>query len=214
MLIEYLELRSSWRGPKARALLHRPELTQIEGLAGLDREGDREVLLGAVGLLDQPVAVVELEIVEFIIARREFPNRNVTRLYIVGIITARRVQKRDVRGVFDFRHFGFVAGAEIEAIHLVAGPLVCPQGDDEPSRVRSLVALQPLPIVARKPAGLRAGPRRQEEHRSEEHTSELQSRFGISHAVFCLKKTTHHSHLELCACAVDDIAKHQTLLTC
>src|ERR1043166_4493582 len=26
------------------------------------------------------------------------------------------------------------------------------------------------------------------EHRSEEHTSELQSRFGISYAVFCLKK--------------------------
>src|ERR1043166_10322641 len=25
-------------------------------------------------------------------------------------------------------------------------------------------------------------------HRSEEHTSELQSRFGISYAVFCLKK--------------------------
>src|ERR1043166_10314536 len=39
-------------------------------------------------------------------------------------------------------------------------------------------------------------PRRLERHRrrkaadarSEEHTSELQSRFGISHAVFCLKK--------------------------
>src|ERR1043166_9488396 len=27
--------------------------------------------------------------------------------------------------------------------------------------------------------------------RSEEHTSELQSRFGISYAVFCLKKTKH-----------------------
>src|ERR1043166_4005911 len=27
------------------------------------------------------------------------------------------------------------------------------------------------------------------DHRSEEHTSELQSRFGISYAVFCLKKT-------------------------
>src|ERR1043166_5563964 len=27
-----------------------------------------------------------------------------------------------------------------------------------------------------------------ERSRSEEHTSELQSRFGISHAVFCLKK--------------------------
>src|ERR1043166_10321222 len=29
--------------------------------------------------------------------------------------------------------------------------------------------------------------------RSEEHTSELQSRFGISYAVFCLKKKTHDS---------------------
>src|ERR1043166_9957634 len=28
--------------------------------------------------------------------------------------------------------------------------------------------------------------------RSEEHTSELQSRFGISYAVFCLKKKTHY----------------------
>src|ERR1043166_10203069 len=27
--------------------------------------------------------------------------------------------------------------------------------------------------------------------RSEEHTSELQSRFGISHAVFCLEKKIH-----------------------
>src|ERR1043166_10056035 len=30
--------------------------------------------------------------------------------------------------------------------------------------------------------------------RSEEHTSELQSRFGISYAVFCLKKKTAHLH--------------------
>src|ERR1043166_10197753 len=29
--------------------------------------------------------------------------------------------------------------------------------------------------------------------RSEEHTSELQSRFGISYAVFCLKKKIQHS---------------------
>src|SRR3546814_6185273 len=32
-------------------------------------------------------------------------------------------------------------------------------------------------------------------HRSEEHTSELQSLMRISYAVFCLKKTkTHHTH--------------------
>src|ERR1043166_10032205 len=39
------------------------------------------------------------------------------------------------------------------------------------------------------------------EYRSEEHTSELQSRFGISYAVFCLKKkktnTTMLSHPRL-----------------
>ena len=31
-------------------------------------------------------------------------------------------------------------------------------------------------------------------HRSEEHTSELQSRPHISYAVFCLKKKNHHPH--------------------
>ena len=31
---------------------------------------------------------------------------------------------------------------------------------------------------------------REEHHRSEEHTSELQSQFRISYAVFCLKKKT------------------------
>src|ERR1043166_4910744 len=30
--------------------------------------------------------------------------------------------------------------------------------------------------------------------RSEEHTSELQSRFGISYAVFCLKKKTNRNN--------------------
>src|ERR1043166_9791672 len=41
------------------------------------------------------------------------------------------------------------------------------------------------------PRDLRVQPRRvlhEEDGRSEEHTSELQSRFGISYAVFCLKK--------------------------
>src|ERR1043166_10346874 len=32
-------------------------------------------------------------------------------------------------------------------------------------------------------------------HRSEEHTSELQSRFGISYAVFCLKKKTRNTRV-------------------
>src|SRR3546814_2627160 len=36
------------------------------------------------------------------------------------------------------------------------------------------------------------------QHRSEEHTSELQSLMRISYAVFCLKKkkTTHHSNTQ------------------
>src|SRR3546814_7879752 len=32
--------------------------------------------------------------------------------------------------------------------------------------------------------------------RSEEHTSELQSLMRISYAVFCLKKKTHHKHIQ------------------
>src|SRR3546814_1295734 len=32
------------------------------------------------------------------------------------------------------------------------------------------------------------------DHRSEEHTSELQSLMRISYAVFCLKKKKHHNH--------------------
>src|SRR3546814_7827434 len=43
-------------------------------------------------------------------------------------------------------------------------------------------------------SGARRRPRRREAvdgHRSEEHTSELQSLMRISYAVFCLKKTTH-----------------------
>src|SRR3546814_7796543 len=33
-------------------------------------------------------------------------------------------------------------------------------------------------------------------HRSEEHTSELQSLMRISYAVFCLKKKTHNIHIK------------------
>src|SRR3546814_10550140 len=34
-------------------------------------------------------------------------------------------------------------------------------------------------------------------HRSEEHTSELQSLMRLSYAVFCLKKKTTHKHLRV-----------------
>src|ERR1043166_9871256 len=47
--------------------------------------------------------------------------------------------------------------------------------------------------------------------RSEEHTSELQSRFGISYAVFCLKnKTTEHMSTGLFSPAHRIIAKRRT----
>src|SRR3546814_2322454 len=36
---------------------------------------------------------------------------------------------------------------------------------------------------------------RNEHHRSEEHTSELQSLMRISYAVFCLKKKKHHNKI-------------------
>src|ERR1043166_9761745 len=38
---------------------------------------------------------------------------------------------------------------------------------------------------------LRFGAGRERSSRSEEHTSELQSRFGISYALVCLKKSAH-----------------------
>src|SRR3546814_1491640 len=41
--------------------------------------------------------------------------------------------------------------------------------------------------------GSRVDPDRRPWHRSEEHTSELQSLMRISYAVFCLKKTNHHT---------------------
>src|SRR3546814_4518160 len=37
-------------------------------------------------------------------------------------------------------------------------------------------------------------PRQRDRHRSEEHTSELQSLMRISYAVFCLKKKTHNKY--------------------
>src|SRR3546814_10566285 len=65
-------------------------------------------------------------------------------------------------------------------------------------RPRGLVRRKPCPARRRlrrprrrggDPAGSQR--RRQDEHRSEEHTSELQSLMRISYAVFCLKKKKH-----------------------
>src|ERR1043166_1692134 len=48
--------------------------------------------------------------------------------------------------------------------------------------------------------------------RSEEHTSELQSRFGISYAVFCLKKKTHKKDATGWAVAPESAARHHRRL--
>src|SRR3546814_5811999 len=49
------------------------------------------------------------------------------------------------------------------------------------------------PLFMRWPGGIAAGTQRTDVtgHRSEEHTSELQSLMRISYAVCCLKKNTH-----------------------
>src|SRR3546814_8449130 len=68
-------------------------------------------------------------------------------------------------------------------------------GDHVPGRrpdVRRL-PVRPRPLPRADPAGdpaVREGDRRRDarDHRSEEHTSELQSLMRISYAVFCLKK--------------------------
>src|ERR1043166_10151072 len=44
--------------------------------------------------------------------------------------------------------------------------------------------------------------------RSEEHTSELQSRFGISYAVFCLKKKKKKTKLQINILRVDNSLIH------
>src|SRR3546814_8339015 len=64
-------------------------------------------------------------------------------------------------------------------------------GDRDTDRTRP--ATHPVRGRARLPrgAGISGAPRRALLHRSEEHTSELQSLIRISYAVFCLKKKTH-----------------------
>src|SRR3546814_9304689 len=49
-------------------------------------------------------------------------------------------------------------------------------------------------VAAVVPANRNIDPRRLEDRRSEEHTSELQSLMRISYAVFCLKKTKDATH--------------------
>src|SRR3546814_3434668 len=47
---------------------------------------------------------------------------------------------------------------------------------------------RPCGALGTRPTPTRGGGRHQGQHRSEEHTSELQSLMRISYAVFCLKK--------------------------
>src|ERR671929_2203107 len=54
-------------------------------------------------------------------------------------------------------------------------------------------ALPISPLSGRSPAHASRGPLRHTLERSEEHTSELQSRETISYAVFCLKKKKRNS---------------------
>src|ERR1043166_10316460 len=63
--------------------------------------------------------------------------------------------------------------------------------DTATTEIYTLSLHDALPICPQRDAGVgarRPGGDRPESMRSEEHTSELQSRFGISYAVFCLKK--------------------------
>src|ERR1043166_4881267 len=67
--------------------------------------------------------------------------------------------------------------------------------DTATTEIYTLSLHDALPIYSRPRSAPRPDPsapgsatRAPRTHRSEEHTSELQSRFGISYAVFCLKK--------------------------
>src|SRR3546814_4109880 len=59
-----------------------------------------------------------------------------------------------------------------------------------PSTARSSPTTTLTPVPSSRPSDDLEG----RAHRSEEHTSELQSLMRISYAVFCLKKKTHHTH--------------------
>src|SRR3546814_10772694 len=50
-------------------------------------------------------------------------------------------------------------------------------------------------------------------HRSEEHTSELQSLMRISYAVFCLKKKTKHKHIHKHIDSCELQKKHKRIKT-
>src|SRR3546814_5904253 len=59
---------------------------------------------------------------------------------------------------------------------------------------RGLVTFTESPNSAGPITSIRPADRLRQIHRSEEHTSELQSLMRISYAVFCLKKKNHVTH--------------------
>src|ERR1043166_10071138 len=79
--------------------------------------------------------------------------------------------------------------------------------------------LFPYTTLFRSPEVWRTGPlaRRWDQssgsmlQRSEEHTSELQSRFGISYAVFCLKKNKPYRFARVCDHVGDAVCRRLTL---
>src|SRR3546814_6968587 len=81
------------------------------------------------------------------------------------------------------------AKAERALLHLARS------GDDRPAggRADQLDPRRHALFLAAK-AAERAEQRAADRHRSEEHTSELQSLMRISYAVFCLKKKKKHKH--------------------
>src|SRR3546814_4411216 len=88
--------------------------------------------------------------------------------------------------------FSMAAGAQDAATADAAAPLpTIPVGSDQPPPVPATATgddqqgLAEIIVTAQK--------REQSLHRSEEHTSELQSLMRISYAVFCLKKKRKHN---------------------
>src|ERR1043166_6477546 len=106
-----------------------------------------------------------------------------SRLRCAGCTAVLTVPRPDARPYPVFR---FSRGLALQISGGIAAGLVAAVG--------LFLLLRPSPApppsiaVAPKPP---AAPRESDRPSGEEHTSELQSRFGISYAVFCLKKTNH-----------------------
>src|ERR1043166_10310172 len=98
----------------------------------------------------------------------------------------------------------------------VSSPLFFFFNDTATTEIYTLSLHDALPICIVHARGLVDGlvPRRPgvEQYRSEEHTSELQSRFGISYAVFCLKKKNYtHTSTHIGSPAVQDFPPYHSL---